>query len=152
MKYLVLLLCLLPQVLCSQINIHKAGDGWDSIVKQAILLINKTSPTHYKMLVEHVDVIEFWNEDYSSNNIVDGKGVIVVSSKDIKLNSLNNIAAVLVHETYHLHLMAMPYILSGHEEEYQAYSFELKFLKLLQNVEPDLLAYTKEQVKLWNTK
>jgi hypothetical protein len=152
MKYLVLLLCLLPQVLCSQINIHKAGDGWDSIVKQAILLINKTSPTHYKMLVEHVDVIEFWNEDYSSNNIVDGKGVIVVSSKDIKLNSLNNIAAVLVHETYHLHLMAMPYILSGHEEEYQAYSFELKFLKLLQNVEPDLLAYTKEQVKLWNIK
>jgi hypothetical protein len=152
MKYLVLLLCLLPQVLCSQINIHKAGDGWDSIVKQAILLINKTSPTHYKMLVEHVDVIEFWNEDYSSNNIVDGKGVIVVSSKDIKLNSLNNIAAVLVHETYHLHLMAMPYILSGHEEEYQAYSFELKFLKLLQNVEPDLLAYTKKQVKLWNTK
>ena len=152
MKYLVLLLCLLPQVLCSQIDIHKAGDGWDSIVKQAILLINKTSPTHYKMLVDHVDVIKFWNEDYSSNNVVDGKGVIVVSSKDIKLNSLNNIAAVLVHETYHLHLMAMPYILSGHEEEYQAYSFELKFLKLLQNVEPDLLAYTKEQVKLWNIK
>ena len=152
MKYLVLLLCLLPQVLCSQINIHKAGDGWDSIVKQAIILIKNTSPTHYKMLVEHVDIIEFWNEDYSSNNIVDGKGVIVVSSKDIKLNSLNNIAAVLVHETYHLHLMAMPYILSGHEEEYQAYSFELKFLKLLPNVEPDLLAYTKEQVKLWNTK
>ena len=150
MKKFVLLLCLLPQVLCSQINIHKAGDGWDSIVKQAILLIAKTSPEHYKMLVNHVDVIEFWNEDYSSNNIVDGKGVIVVSSKDIKLNSLNNIAAVLVHETYHLHLMAMPYILSGHEEEYQAYSFELKFLKLLQNVEPDLLAYTKEQVKLWN--
>ena len=149
MKKFVLLLCLLPQVLCSQINIHKAGDGWDSIVKQAILLIAKTSPTHYKMLVDHVDVIEFWNESYSSNNIVDGKGVIVVSSKDIKLNSLNNIAAVLVHETYHLHLMAMPYILSGREEEYQAYLFELKFLKLLPNIEPDLIEFTKEQVKLW---
>jgi len=149
MKKFVLLLCLLPQVLCSQINIHKAGDGWDSIVKQAILLIAKTSPTHYKMLVDHVDVIEFWNESYSSNNIVDGKGVIVVSSKDIKLNSLNNIAAVLVHETYHLHLMVMPYILSGREEEYQAYLFELKFLKLLPNIEPDLIEFTKEQVKLW---
>jgi len=149
MKKFVLLLCLLPHVLCSQINVHKAGDGWDSIVKQAILLIAKTSPVHYKMLIDHVDVIEFWNENYSSNNIVDGKGVIVVSINDIKLGSLNNIAAVLVHETYHLHMMSLPYIVSGREEEYQAYSFELKFLKLLPNVEPDLLEFTKEQVKLW---
>jgi len=149
MKKFVLLLCLLPHVLCSQINVHKAGDGWDSIVKQAILLISKTSPTHYKMLIDHVDVIEFWNENYSSNNIVDGKGVIVVSINDIKLGSLNNIAAVLIHETYHLHMMSLPYIVSGREEEYQAYSFELKFLKLLPNVEPDLLEFTKEQVKLW---
>jgi hypothetical protein len=149
MKKFVLLLCLLPHVLCSQINVHKAGDGWDSIVKQAILLISKTSPTHYKMLIDHVDVIEFWNENYSSNNIVDGKGVIVVSINDIKLGSLNNIAAVLIHETYHLHMMSLPYIVSGREEEYQAYSFELKFLKLLPNVEPDLIEFTKEQVKLW---
>jgi hypothetical protein len=149
MKKFVLLLCLLPHVLCSQINVHKAGDGWDSIVKQAILLIAKTSPDHYKMLTDHVDVIEFWNENYSSNNIVDGKGVIVVSINDIKLGSLNNIAAVLIHETYHLHMMSLPYIVSGREEEYQAYSFELKFLKLLPNVEPDLLEFTKEQVKLW---
>jgi hypothetical protein len=149
MKKFVLLLCLLPHVLCSQINVHKAGDGWDSIVKQAILLIAKTSPDHYKMLTDHVDVIEFWNENYSSNNIVDGKGVIVVSINDIKLGSLNNIAAVLVHETYHLHMMSLSYIVSGREEEYQAYSFELKFLKLLPNVEPDLLEFTKEQVKLW---
>ena len=102
MKMWVLLVFLIPVSLLSQINIHKAGDGWDSIVRSALNLIQKTSPEHYNMIVSQVEEIEFWNEAYSSNAKTSKKGVIVISSKDIALNSINNLAAVIVHENYHL--------------------------------------------------
>ena len=38
------------------------------------------------------------------------------------------------------------------EEEYQCYATELKFLKMLPYVEPDLLQYTQEQIQFWNIK
>ena len=149
MKKLFLLLFLLPFNLFSQINVHKAGDGWDSIVYLAIKLIQKTSPMHYAIIKDVVQEVQFWNEDYSSNNLIEGKGVIVISSKDIQLNSLNNIAAALVHESYHLKVLKYGPDMRGGKEEYLCYIHELKFLKMLPDVEPDLLAYTKEQVKLW---
>lgn len=145
MKMWVLLVFLIPVSLLSQINIHKAGDGWDSIVKSALNLIQKTSPEHYNMVVSQVDEIEFWNEAYSSNAKTSKKGVVVISSKDIALNSINNLAAVIIHESYHLFLTGMS--LPENEEEYQCYSYELKFLKMLPYVEPDLLAFTTEQIK-----
>lgn len=147
-----LVLLLFPLTLCSQIKVDKAGDGWDSIVYSAINLIKKTSPIHYAVLTETTQNVQFWNEDYSSNNVIEGKGVIVISSQDIKLNSLNNIAAALVHESYHLKFLKYGPDLRGYEEEYQCYLFELKFLKLLPNVEPYLLANVHEQLKLWKIK
>lgn len=152
MKKLFFLVFLLPLSLFSQINVHKAGDGWDSIVYSALDLIKKTSPMHYAIIKDVVQEVEFWNEDYSSNNLIEGRGVIVVSTRDIKLNSINNIAAVLVHESYHLKVFKYGPDIKGSEEEYRCYVHELKFLQLLPNVEPDLLAYTKEQVELWNIK
>jgi hypothetical protein len=152
MKRLFFLLFLLPFNLFSQINVHKAGDGWDSMVYSAINLIKKTSPYHYAIFRDVVQEVQFWNEDYSSNNLVEGKGIIVISSKDIKLNSINNLAAALVHESYHLKVLKYGPDMAGREEEYLCYVHELKLLKLLPNAEPDLLAYTKEQVKLWNIK
>lgn len=147
-----ILILLLPFNLFSQIKVDKAGDGWDSIMYSAINLIKKHSPLHYNILLETTQKIEFWNEDYSSNDIVEGKGVIVISAKDIKLSSLNNIAAALVHESFHLRFLKSGPTLRGYEEEYMCYLYELKLLKLLPNVEPDLLAYTKEQIQLWNIK
>jgi hypothetical protein len=152
MKKLFFLLFLLPFNLFSQINVHKAGDGWDSIVYSAINLIKKTSPYHYAILCKVTQEVEFWNEDYSSNNLIGDKGVIVISTQDIKLNSINNIAAALVHESYHLKFLRYGPMLRGYEEEYACYRHELKFLELLPYVEPDLLAHTREQIKLWNTK
>jgi len=147
-----IVLLLFPLTLCSQIKVDKAGDGWDSVVYSAIDLIKKTSPLHYAVLMETTQNVQFWKEDYSSNNLIEGKGVIVISSQDIKLNSLNNIAAALIHESYHLKFLKYGPDLTGYEEEYQCYLYELKFLKLLPQVEPYLLAHVKEQLKLWNIK
>jgi len=143
---------LFPLTLCSQIKVDKAGDGWDSIVYSAINLIQKTSPLHYAVLIETTQNVQFWTENYSSNNLIEEKGVIVISSQDIKLNSLNNIAAALVHESYHLKFLKYGPILKGYEEEYQCYLYELKFLKLLPQVESYLLEHVQEQLKLYNIK
>ena len=145
-----ILILLFPFNLFSQIKVDKTGDGWDSIVHSAIDLIKKHSPLHYTILLETTQKIEFWNEDYSSNDIIKEEGVIVISAKDIKLGSLNSIAAALAHESLHLRFLKSGPTLRGYEEEYMCCSYELKLLKLLPNVEPDLLAYTKEQVQLWN--
>lgn len=147
-----LFILLLPFNLFSQIKVDKAGDGWDSIVYSAIDLIKKSSPIHYAILMKTTQKIEFWNEDYSSNNIIEGEGVIVISAKDIKLNSLNDIAAVLAHESYHLKFLKYGPDVRGYEEEYQCYLYELKLLKLLPNVEPFLVMHVNEQLNFWNIK
>jgi hypothetical protein len=151
MKKLVLLLCLLPQVLCSQINVHKAGNGWDSTVYAALKLIQQVSPIHYLLVLENVQTVEFWNEDYSSNNLINNNGVVVISRKDMELGSLNNIAAILIHESCHIKFLKANFILRGAEEEFRCYSVELKFLEMLPNVEPDLLNHVKEYKNFFNT-
>ena len=149
-RLVLILILLLPFNLFSQIKVDKSSVGFDSIVYSTINLIKKHSSLHYNILLETTQKIEFWNEDYSSNDIIEGEGVIVISAKDIKLGSLNNIATALVHESLHLRFLKSGPILRGCEEEYMCYLYELKLLKLLPNVEPDLLAYIKEQVQLWN--
>ena len=152
MKNLVVLLFCIPTLLFCQIQVDKAGNGWDSTVYKALKLISNYSPVHYMLILSNVQKIEFWNEDYSSNNIIEGKGVIVISSQDMKLGSINNVACVLVHESCHLKFLKNGPTLRGYEEEYQCYVTELYFLKRLPFVEPDLIKYVNEQIQLWNIK
>jgi len=142
MKKLLFCLFLLPTFLLSQIYVDKAGDGWDIEVKKALFLISKTSPTHYKNIIDNVKRIEFWNQNYSSN---DGQEVIVIAAKDMKLGSINNIAAVLVHESCHIILNGSH--LNPSKEETECYIYELVFLKKLQNVESDLISHTEHQLE-----
>lgn len=144
MKWLTIFL-LFPINLFSQINIHKAGDGWDLKVKEALKLIETTSPTHYTLVEEVVQEIEFWNESYSSNIIDNGKGVIVIAKGDVEV-SINNIAAVIVHESYHLKVLNTKQQLYPSQEEYLSYKHELEFLKLLPNVEHFLVIHCIKQM------
>lgn len=141
------LLLLFPLNLFSQINVHKAGDGWDEQVKTAIVLIEKTSSKHYIIINDVIQTIEFWNEKYSSNNIIEEKGVVVIAANDMKLNSINNVAAVLVHESFHLYCLKYNLKYLPNQEELLSYTYELEFLKLLQNVEPDLINHCKQQIE-----
>jgi hypothetical protein len=142
MKNVLLLLTLIPNLLSSQPVIDKAGDDWDVEVQKALHLISRTSPTQYQNIVRYVERIEFWNQNYSSN---DGKGVIVVAVKDIKLKSTNNIAAVLVHES--CHIILNEFKLSKKKEEIECYVYELVFLKKLPNVEPELVEHCIKQIE-----
>lgn len=132
----------------AQIVVDKGGDSWSTKVDSALVLIKKTSPKHWQMVQESCDHISMWNGKTSTAQ--PGKGIelgtIVISRDDFKLNSINNIAAVIVHESKHLWISinAVNYS-SGNAEEADCYLWELEFLEMIPNVEPWLVQHVFKQ-------
>ena len=143
MKLLWLIL-LLPNILHSQIQIDKAGDGWDLKVDSALNIVKQYDSTKYKLLTSVCSKVEFWTNSFSSN---DGIKTILVSVGDVKLNSINNLAVVLVHESLHLYLMDRKNGLSEKVEENYCYRYELEFLKMLPNPEPWLISHALDNIQ-----
>ena len=147
MKSLVLILLTLPNFLFSQIKIDKAGDGWDQKIDSALQLIKRTDLEKYQLLDSVCGKIEFWSSGFSSNEGKYGeKGIILVAVKDVKLNSINNLAVVLVHESLHLHVLQKGYIIIPEQEEAWCYRYELDFINKLHNPEPWLKQHAITQL------
>jgi hypothetical protein len=146
-KSLILILLTLPSLLFSQIKIDKAGDGWDSKIDSALQLIKKTDIEKYQLLDSVCEKVEFWSSGFSSNEGSYGnKGTILVAVKDVKLNSINNLAVVLVHESLHLHVLQKGYIIIPEQEEAWCYRYELDFIDKLKNPEPWLKQHAITQL------
>ena len=134
------ILLLLPWSSYAQINIDKAGDGWHLKVDSAIQLIKETDYEKAIVLDSVCKKIEFWQGSFSTNEGSYGnKGTILISVKDVKLNSINNLAAVLVHESLHLLFLKKGMVLSPGKEEMYCYRYELEFLLKLKDPEPWLI-------------
>ena len=147
MKSLLLILLTLPSLLLSQIVIDKAGDGWDSKIDSALQVIKKTDIEKYQLLDSVCGKVEFWSSGFSSNEgKYDEKGIILVAVKDVKLNSINNLAVVLVHESLHLHVLQKGYIITPEQEEAWCYRYELGFIDKLKNPEPWLKQHAITQL------
>jgi hypothetical protein len=154
MKGLLVSLFLILSIPCSsQINVMKAGDGWDLKVDSALALIAQTDVNAYTRVINVCQVIDFWISPYSSNTISQDGGTIFIATGDIKTNSLNNLACVIVHESLHLYYLLHPVEQSQDEEELKCYIYELDFIKKLPTPEPWLQANAIEQLhKLTKTK
>jgi hypothetical protein len=148
MRILLFILTLLPTFTYCQIKIDKAGDGWDLKIDSAITLIKQTDTNYYNTLIQYCNHVEIWNERFSSNEPhQNDKGTILISVRDIKLNSINNLAAVLVHESAHLGFRSRNIILSEKDEERFCYNYELVFIRKLPNLETWLLEHTLRMSK-----
>lgn len=143
MSKLILFILLLPVFASAQIKIDKAGDGWDLKTDSALNLIKEYDSVKYRLLLDVCDRIEFWNGSYSTN---DGKKTIVVCVQDVKLESINNLAAVLVHESLHLRYSNVEPTLESKKEENMCYRYEFSFLQKLPNVESWLWTHTVNQI------
>lgn len=131
----------------SQIKVDKAGDGWDLKIDSAIFLIKQVDTVKFNLLSNVCYKVEFWNNMFSSNDGSYGnKGVILVAVKDIKLNSINNLAAVLVHESLHLYVLQKGIAYLPSQEEEYAYRYELEFISRLKNPEPWLFQHAITQL------
>jgi hypothetical protein len=140
-RIIAFIIACLPLFASSQIKIDKAGDDWDLKIDSAITLIKQVDLNYYNVLIKHCHHVEIWNGPFSTNYWNDTTGTIVVSVNDIKLNSINNIAAILVHESCHLLYLKGGIILSEKEEERSCYAYEYFFLLQVPNVEPWLLEH-----------
>jgi hypothetical protein len=131
----------------SQPSIHPAGDGWHIRVDSALSHIKKYDPQKYNLLVEVCNEIEFWSSDFSSNNMLDGVGKIYVSNGDMKIESINNLCCVLVHESLHLLFLKKGIKMSKKEEERLCYLYELELLNKIPGAEPWLIQHTKNKIQ-----
>ena len=142
-----IILFLFPSISFSQIKVDKAGDGWDKKIDSALTLIQKTDIEKYQLIDSVCNKVEFWSSGFSSNDGSYGnKGTILVAVKDVKLNSINNLAVVLVHESLHLHVLQKGYIIAPEQEEAWCYRYELTFIDKLNNPEPWLKQHAIRQL------
>ena len=89
-----------PNKYDKKIYVPDVGDGWKSKIDSAMYLIHKIDTEKYKLIIENCDSIEFSNMDFSTTIT---PNIIVITKKDFDINSINNLAAVLVHESKHLY-------------------------------------------------
>ena len=130
-----------------QIKIDKAGNGWDLKIDSALQLIKKVDIEKYQLIDSVCERVEFWCSGFSSNEGSYGKkGTILVAVKDVQLNSINNLAVVLVHESLHLHVLQKGYIVAPEQEEAWCYRYELTFIDKLKNPEPWLKQHAIKQL------
>jgi len=148
MKQLLLCLSLFLSVnLFGQIKVDDVGDGWKQTVEQAINLIKQYDTTRYNLLLEVCTHISYSTALFSTT---ESENTILISQRDIQSKNVNNIAAVLVHESLHLYFQRKDYKMTEHQEEFRCYVYEIQFLLLLPNVEPWLLEHAQNQIKFYS--
>ena len=126
-----------------EIYIPNVGDNWKLKVDSAIILIHKTDTDKYNNLMLYCDSIDFSNVDFSTTI---PSHTIVISKKDMDLNSINNIAAVLVHESKHLWFINNKIYTTENQEELECYKYEYDFLTKLSEVEEWLFINNVEKI------
>ena len=144
MKHLVVILLLLfNNNVVGQINIDNVGDGWVDKVKQALTLIKHVDSDKYDMLIDVCNHVTFWNGNFSTT---ENDHTIMISQSDIMRGSVNNVAAVLVHESRHLMFRKLGIKMSEIDEETMSYIYELDFLQKIPGVEPFLIENAKKRI------
>lgn len=119
-----------------QIKIDDVGDGWKAKIESALTLIKYTDPYSYDIVKEHCNYISFWINDFSSTQ---NPSTILIATKDMKIESINNLACLIVHEAHHLRFKHYGVIMEESEEELICYKRELKFMLNIPNIEPWLI-------------
>jgi hypothetical protein len=147
MRLLLLLIFLLVSVkMTAQIQIYDMGHNWKPKIDSALLIIKNTDIKKYNNVIKYCKIISFWNGNYSTT---EDSTIICISKKDIQYTSINNVAAILVHESKHLEFMNTTKIYSEEIEEIVCYEYELDFLEKIDGVESWLIDHAKKMIKYY---
>ena len=96
------------------------------------MLIKKTSPEHWNEVSEYCNHITFWIGDFSTTT---DTATVMISTKDMRIGSVNNLACIIVHEVHHLYILKTGRVLKPEEEELICYLWENEFLKKVPEAE-----------------
>lgn len=141
-----ILLIFLPIISFAQITVDDVGDGWARKVDSALAIIEKHDSQSYKHVIENCDHITYWLGGHSTSQYPSS---VVISVQDMKINSINNIACIIVHESVHLKLHKKKINVSGNREELIAYTIERNFAERIPGIEPWILNHIDKQIKLY---
>lgn len=136
----------LPTVLTAQIRIDDVGDGWAKKVDSALAIIKEYDKASYSEVITYCNHISFWIGNFSTTQYPSS---IIIAVNDIKINSINNLACLIVHETVHLKINNKGVDMPGNEEELLAYIIERNFAIKIPNIEPWILFHIDKQIKLY---
>jgi hypothetical protein len=127
----VLILCLLlSNTVYSQITLPVTASQYVKTIDSAITLVKKIDINVYNRLDSMVDSIDMWLGAFSSCN----DKTIYISREDVLLG-VQNVAAVLVHESQHLWIWNKGIEVDKPVEEIMCYKYELAFLNKIPNCE-----------------
>lgn len=135
-----------PFILSAQIKIDDVGDGWKNKVEQAIEVVKQYDLEKYTLLMENCEHISYSLLHFSTT---ENGNTILISQKEILKGNINDIAAILVHESLHLYLLRNQIKMAFNEEEILCYTYELELLFKVPNVEPWLLSHAKTQIEFY---
>lgn len=138
----ILLIFTLP--IYSQIKIDDVGDGWKGKVESALDLIEKTDQRAYNDVIKYCNHISFWTGNHSTTQYPNS---IIISTKDIRINSINNLACLIVHESQHLKVNDKSIVLTEDEEELYCYRYEYEFAKKIIDIEDWLIQHIINNIK-----
>lgn len=145
--FFLLLFVVLFTPVYSQVKIDDVGDGWKLRVDSAVALIRNTDSDKYGLLIKVCDHVSYWNGGFST---IEDSSTILITQKDMLYGSINNIAAIIIHESKHLYYLRNKISLTPHEEELRCYKYELSFLIKVPNVEPWLVDNAKDKIRLFS--
>jgi hypothetical protein len=153
MRYLIILILFIPLNSFAQIKIDKAGDFWDLKVDSALNKIKLVDSVYYSRILQVCDTVSFWTGNFSSCYVGYGKsGTIIISSKDMRSNDIDDICAVLVHELLHLKILMMGFEMDGNNEEALCYAYEKLFLLKVPGVNQYLIKHADDMILIMEAK
>jgi hypothetical protein len=143
MKWLLSIIFLLPILCFSQIKIDDVGDNWILRVDSALKVVKKYDSINYNKILTNCRKVSYWTGNFST---IEDNETILIPQKEIKYGSINNIAAILVHESTHLLIINKKLKYTPSEEEVFCYYVELRFLEKIPNVESWLITNAKKMI------
>jgi hypothetical protein len=142
-KLLLVMLIFLSTNAFGQIKIEDIGDDWKRKVEMALDTIRTYDIEKYNNILDVCNHVTFWNGNFSTT---EDSVTIMISQKDMLINDVCNVAAVLVHESYHLAVLKYKIKLNINQEEYLAYGYEYNFLLKIPTLKLKLLEFDKKMM------
>ena len=149
MKLLVKCLSLIPFLTFGQIRIDDVGDGWKNKVEQALQVVQQTDCEKYEMIVSTCTHISYSTANFATT---ESGNTILIPRREIMAGNINDIAAILVHESLHLYILQTKMLMPEADEELLCYAYELEFLLQIPGVEQWLLDHARKQIAYFSSK
>ena len=148
-QLLVCLISIIPFLAFSQIRIDDIGDGWKAKVEQALTVIQQTDCEKYDLLMATCKHVSYSTATFATT---ESGTTILIPRREIVVGNINDIAAILVHESLHLYMLQNKLIMPEADEEVLCYAYELEFLLQIPGVETWLLDHARKQIAYFSSK